>query len=54
MPPLQPLTNTATVKDTQRTQLNGIVGKMVDNAVTDTAAIAAGLQAILAALQAHA
>jgi hypothetical protein len=53
MPPLQPQTNTVTLKDTQRTQLNGIVGRMVDDSVSGTAEIVAGLEAILAALQAQ-
>jgi len=46
MPPLQPQTSTATVVDTQRGQLNQIVGKLADSLGTQNTDTSAALEAI--------
>jgi hypothetical protein len=46
MPPLQPLTSTATVVDTQQGQLNQIVGKMADDLGTQNDTTLTALEAI--------
>lgn len=54
MPPLQPQSQTASVVDTQRQQLNQVLGKMADENDSQYAAIVTALEAILAALVAQA
>jgi len=46
MPPLQPQTNTSTVKDTQRGQLNQIVGKIADDASSNNTDLVTALEAV--------
>ncbi len=52
MPPLTPISNTSTVKDSQRAQLNQIVGKIADQTSSNSGDLVTALTAIKTAITA--